>query len=170
MAMSILGPLMSAGGQSGAFDPGGNTRTTGTERTRGRSRSSQGLEISDEAVERIIQQTLGGAGGLADIFSGASASGLYNSSSANLEAGDFTANVVGEIARLRARDVTEDEFEEEGTGDVSAVRETPFGGLHSNITDMDPGSGLLWEGRGSDNFASANANPLLNPLGSIFHR
>lgn len=92
-ATGILGSLFGGSGSNK-----GTTTSEGEERSR--------LEISDEAVEKIIQDLLGEAGGLKDIFAGEQVSGIFDSSVAAQAAGDFAANIVGEIAKLRAEQVT----------------------------------------------------------------
>jgi hypothetical protein len=67
------------------------------------------LEISDEAVDKIIGDVLGGADGLASIFAGEQNAGVFDSSVAAQAAGDLAANLVGEIAKLKAEKVTEEE-------------------------------------------------------------
>jgi len=63
------------------------------------------LEISDEAIGKIISDILSGPQGLASIFAGEQNAGIYNSSVANLAAGDLVAQITGEIAKLRAERV-----------------------------------------------------------------
>lgn len=93
------------------------------------------MEIDDEAVKKITDDLLSADGGLASIFAGEQSSGIFNSSVAALEAGDLSANIVGEIAKLRAKKVTkQDGFEETNvdknsqTKNVSLeVNATPLG-------------------------------------------
>ena len=83
--------------------------TSNSEKTQATSSSgtqTESLEISDEAVDQIIADVLGGADGLASIFSGEQNAGIFNSSVSAQAAGDLSAKLVGEIAKLRAKKVT----------------------------------------------------------------
>lgn len=73
------------------------------------------LEISDEAIDKIIGDVLGKAGsGIKDIFGAENVAGIFDSTVSAQAAGDLAANLVGEIAKLRAETVTTtDETEEE---------------------------------------------------------
>ncbi len=83
--------------------------------TRGSARSSveanisgenrDRLDISDEAVDKIVTDILRGPDGLSSIFAGEQNAGVFNSSVANQAAGDLTAKISGEIAKLRAERV-----------------------------------------------------------------
>lgn len=86
------------------------TRTDGTRS--GTTRES--LDISDEAVEKIVADILGGAGGLAEIFQGEQTAGIFSSSVSAQAAGDLASKLAGEIAKLRAVKTTaeDEEFEE----------------------------------------------------------
>lgn len=63
------------------------------------------LEISDEAINKIVSDILSGPEGLASIFAGEQAAGVFNTSVAAQAAGDLTAKITGEIAKLRAERV-----------------------------------------------------------------
>jgi hypothetical protein len=99
-AVGIAGELFGTSGEeSGKSSTSSELISTTTGETRER------LEISDEAIDKIIGDVLGGVDGLASIFAGEQNAGIYNSSVANQAAGDLTANIVGEIAKLRAEKV-----------------------------------------------------------------
>lgn len=63
------------------------------------------LEISDEAINKIVNDILSGPEGLASIFGGEQVAGIFDSSVAAQAAGDLTAKISGEIAKLRAERV-----------------------------------------------------------------
>lgn len=63
------------------------------------------LEISDEAIDKIVRDILAGPEGLASIFGGEQVAGIFDSSVAAQAAGDLTAKITGEIAKLRAERV-----------------------------------------------------------------
>lgn len=109
-ATGVLGDLFGSAGKTK-----GTTTTEGEERSR--------LEISDEAVAKIMEDLLSEAGGLKDIFSGEQTAGIFDSSVAAQAAGDFAAQVVGEIAKLRAEQVTT------ATGTTKSVSKTKDGGI-----------------------------------------
>jgi len=90
--------------------------TAGTEDVTGTTRAVQRerLKIDDVAIQKIIEDVLGGAEGLADIFAGEQTAGIFDSSVAAEAAGDLAAKLAGEIAKLTAeketvRDVTEEQ-------------------------------------------------------------
>jgi len=79
----------------------GNTWQT---ETTGES-SNERLILDTNAINKIVDDVLSGpdaAQGLADIFAGEQRSGLYDSSVAAQEAGDLTANLIGELAKVTA--------------------------------------------------------------------
>jgi len=77
-----------------------------TERERGtETKASTGLRteqliLDDVAIQKIIEDVLGGPQGLAQIFAGEQTAGIFDSSVAAQAAGDLAANLVGEIAKL----------------------------------------------------------------------
>ena len=78
------------------------------------------LQLDPAGIDQIIQDVLGGAGGLAEIFGGEQNIGIFNSSVANLQAGDLAAKLVREIARITGKTVT---TEDEIAADLSARSE-----------------------------------------------
>ena len=90
-----------AGSQSGSSFSEAEANISGEARDR--------LEISDEAIDKIVNDILSGPEGLASIFAGEQNAGIFDSSVAAQAAGDLTAKISGEIAKLRAERVqTED--------------------------------------------------------------
>lgn len=79
----------------------------------GTSTTTEGLDISQEAVDKITKDLLGSTNGLASIFGGEQNAGIFNSSVAAQAAGDLSANIVGEIAKLKAKKVSTTDMEEE---------------------------------------------------------
>lgn len=77
------------------------------------------LDISQEGMDKIIQDVLGQAGGLASIFAGEQATGLYDSTVANQAAGDLAARVAGELAKLTAERIVTTKEKGKGTGTTS---------------------------------------------------
>jgi hypothetical protein len=74
------------------------TDTTQTER----------LKLDEAAIQKIIEDVLGGAEGLAGIFSKEQAAGVFDSSVAAQAAGDLASKLVGELAKLTAeKEVTQ---------------------------------------------------------------
>ena len=63
------------------------------------------LEISDEAIDKIVSDILSGPEGLASIFAGEQNAGIFDSSVAAQAAGDLASKITGEIAKLRAERV-----------------------------------------------------------------
>jgi hypothetical protein len=91
------------GEQSGNVDSLGKLISDSTASLSGENRKS--LEISDVAINKIVADILSGPDGLAAIFGGEQNAGIFNSSVSAQAAGDLTANIVGEIAKLRAVEV-----------------------------------------------------------------
>lgn len=83
---------------------GGSSKGSGSsfEKTTG----SERLILQEEAIKKIIEDVLGGADGLASIFSTEQVSGIFDSSVAAQAAGDLAAKLVGEIALLTGEKVT----------------------------------------------------------------
>jgi hypothetical protein len=77
---------------------------TGTKTNKGTT--TTGSNITDEGVDRIVQQILAGPGGVKDIGGRARGSGLYNSTTELQNLNDLTARVAGETAKQRAGTTT----------------------------------------------------------------
>lgn len=88
---------------------GGTISEAGTVTSEAKGLTRESLEISDEAIEKIIADVLGGAEGLASIFSTEQTAGIFDSTVAAQAAGDLTSKIIGEIAKLRAVKTTETE-------------------------------------------------------------
>lgn len=71
-------------------------------------RGTKKLNIDQVALQRIIEDVLGGAGGLAEIFAGEKRAGVFDSSVAAQASGNLAARLVGELAKLTAEEVTTD--------------------------------------------------------------
>lgn len=113
--MSFGGASGSTKGTEASGKKGGTTSKFRKER----------LDISDEAVDKIIADVLGGVGGLAEIFQGEQTAGIFDSSVTAQAAGDLTSKLAGEIAKLRAVKITEEEGEFDEFFDTRE-RETEF--------------------------------------------
>lgn len=74
--------------------------------TTGGSTSTSGSNISDEGMNRVIQQILAGPGGVKDISGAARGSGLYNSSTEAQLLNDLAARTAGEAEKQRAGTTT----------------------------------------------------------------
>jgi len=95
------------------------------------SSQTQKLNLDPLAVQKIIEDVLGGADGLASIFQGEQTAGIFDSSVAAQAAGDLTSKLVGEIAKLTAEQETTTSSAE------SARQETTKEGLFEKI-GLDP--------------------------------
>lgn len=116
---------MSVGAKAGTEGESSRSKTHEEEQRAKDSREVSQLELTQEGIDKIVADVLGGANGLAAIFAGEQSSGLYNSSVAANEAGDLSAKLVGEIARLTGRQVSTTE-EDEISGRQSYTREDRF--------------------------------------------
>lgn len=96
----------------------GKSETSGTRDAT--SRQEQFLEIDEEGIQRMIQDILGGTEGLASIFSGEQATGLYSSSAAAGEAGNLLAQLGGELAKITGKQIATGEEHVETTGEQIA--------------------------------------------------
>jgi len=67
---------------------------------------SEQLVLDPAAVTRIIEEVLSGPEGLASIFAGEQTAGIFNSTVASQAAGNLTAKLVGEIAKITGETVT----------------------------------------------------------------
>lgn len=96
-----------AGGLTAQKSSGSKTTSTGSTKT---------LDISDDAVNKIIYDVLSADQGLAQLVSGQNIAGGSKSSTTSLMAQDFTTKIVGEIAKLRATEVTTGTASEQSKG------------------------------------------------------
>lgn len=94
--MSIGGSL-AGGKEEGTKKDKSTSTTTGT-------KTSQ-LQLDEEAITHIIQQTLSGANGLAGVFNKDNAAGIYNSTASANAAGDLVSKLVGELATITGKTV-----------------------------------------------------------------
>lgn len=101
----------------------------GTGTSSGETTSSERLILQEEAIKKIIEDVLGGADGLASIFSGEQTSGIFDSSVAAQASGDLAAKLVGEIAKLTGEKVTS------GTSVQQQKQEQESGGILGGIGD-----------------------------------
>ena len=75
------------------------------------AKKTEQLKLDPLAVQKIIQDVLGGAEGLAEIFAGEQNAGIFNSSVAAQASGDLATKLIGEIAKLtgeKSTDIIED--------------------------------------------------------------
>jgi hypothetical protein len=79
---------------------GQDTEVSGSGTTR------QRLNIDEAGVLRLVEGILGGTQGLASIFSEEQVAGLFDSSVAAQASGDLLAKVAGEVAKLKAEQIT----------------------------------------------------------------
>ena len=89
-------------------------RTVGIDKT-----TFVGKEIADEAVDKIIQDVLGSASGLASLVGLQGEAGVFQASASKDLSEGFLSKVIGDIAALKAKDVTR----EEGTETEEAFQE-----------------------------------------------
>ncbi len=108
-AAGIISSLLDSGSKLAGSTSRKNTKFKGSSRSEveaslsGENRDR--LDISDEAVDKIVTDILKGPDGLASIFAGEQNAGVFNSSVSAQAAGDLTAKISGEIAKLRAERV-----------------------------------------------------------------
>lgn len=134
----IIGSVIGSGGITGMLGDifGGSSSTSGraSGRTVEKGTVTESLDISEEAITKIITDLLGSAEGLASIFGGEQATGLYSSSVAAQEAGDFASKIAGEIAKLRAKKVSEVDKATDTLSSQKASQES--GGILGAVGDI----------------------------------
>ena len=113
-----------AGGITGQKSKGSSTKESVGTRT---------LDISDDAVNKIIYDTLSSDQGLAQLVSGQNLAGGNKSSTATLMAQDFTTKIVGEIAKLRATEITTGAANERTSGSQVGVNATADSGKPKSV-------------------------------------
>jgi len=98
----------------GTLDVKGTTTGTATSETLATlsGEKRRRLELDPAAITRIIEEVLSGPEGLASIFAGEQTAGIFNSSVAAQAAGNLTAKLVGELAKLTAEEITTQEQEQ----------------------------------------------------------
>lgn len=88
----------------------GKSKSQATSITRGTQESlttgTEQLILDPAAITRIIEEVLSGPEGLASIFQGEQTAGIFSSSVAAQAAGNLTAKLVGELAKLTGETVT----------------------------------------------------------------
>jgi hypothetical protein len=70
--------------------------------TSGSSVTTTGSNITDEGMQHIINQILGGQGGVADIASGKNIAGIYNDTTTTLLLNDLITKTAGQLAAQKA--------------------------------------------------------------------
>ncbi len=112
---------MSLGGSAGGSTEKNTSKTQTQEtKTTDLTTSSQ-LKLQQEAIDKLIEDVLGAGGsGLASIFGGEQATGLFNTTTSAEQAGDLAAKIVGELAKLTGEQVTT----KSGTEDVTGSQRT----------------------------------------------
>lgn len=139
---SILGPaadfMDSLFGDTTRGTTSTNSNTSGTQTER--------LKLSEDALNAIIRDVLGGADGLASLFSGEKVAGIFNSSVAAQAAGDLASKLVGELAKLTAeRETTAKTETAQSTGTTQknqGILENIVGGVGSIGKDIGKLFGL----------------------------
>lgn len=140
---SAVGGLLGSGGITGSLEDifGTSKEVTGTGTATESGKTTEYLELDEEAITKILEDLLGSAQGLASIFSGEQATGLYSSSAAAAEAGDFAAQVVGELAKITGKKVsttdkttTSTQKQKEESGGLLDQAGGLLGGLTSGFT------------------------------------
>lgn len=109
-------------------ETGGNQTTKGYNYEQRDLTTTKQLEIDQQAVDKILSDLLKGDLGIANIFTKENVSGLYNTATAKMQADNFLASVVGELAKLQAKEVSTEK------GKVNT---------QADSTQKDKGSGIF---------------------------
>ena len=124
-----MGLFKSLGKILGIGDPETRTEAETKATRKGRAVTTEQLDISEEGLQKIVADVLGGTEGLADIFSGEQLQGLYDTTAAAQAAGNLVTNLAGELAKLTAKHVTTVEEEEEALEKAKGRERGTGGGL-----------------------------------------
>lgn len=81
--------------------------TSGSENSTTKSTTKESYKLSQEALDKIIEDALSSTGGLKEIFSDENASGLYNTTVAREMAGDLLSKIIGEVAAITSTKTTQ---------------------------------------------------------------
>lgn len=118
----------------------GSSSSTGSARADITGEDRKKLEISQEAIDKIVRDVLAGPEGLASIFAGEQASGIFGSNVAAEASGNLTSKIVGEIAKLRAEEVATTQRTQEQTKETQASTfvdtKEKDGGIFGAIGDL----------------------------------
>ena len=100
-----------------------------------KQRGTERLRIDKRAIDKVIQDILGGNEGLAAIFSDEQSAGLFSSTQAQDAVGDLLAKVAGEVAKLTAVKETESAGTQIGSqqAEQSTAGSSESGGLIDSI-------------------------------------
>lgn len=71
----------------------------------GLTTETEQLKLDQAAINKIIEDVLGGAQGLASIFQGEQTAGIFDSSTSAQAAGNLAAKLAGEIAKITGETV-----------------------------------------------------------------
>jgi len=115
---------MDFGGSSEVSATDSKETSSSTTATSG-SKTSQ-LQLEQEAIDKIIGDVLGSETGLASIFASENVAGLFDSSVSAQASGDLVANLVGELAKITGKTVTdvEEESQTDSRTDASEFNQT----------------------------------------------
>jgi len=116
------------------FGSSQSVRGSTSETTRSSGRQTEQIELDEAAIAAIIEDVLGGAEGLASVFSTEQAAGVFDSSVAAQASGDIVSKLVGELAKLTSKKVITQESEAER--EASSRTKTKDGGLLGAIKDI----------------------------------
>ena len=116
------------------FGTSQSTSGSGTTKSSATSRTEEQLELDTVAIQRIIEEVLGGTQGLAQIFSSEQQAGIFDSSVAAQASGNIAAQIVGELAKLTGKRVSVSE--QEGTQEQTSTQKAEDDGILSGIGDF----------------------------------
>jgi len=101
---------------------------------------SEQLKLDQAAIEKLISDVLSGPGGLAEIFAGEQNAGIFNSSAAAQAAGDLSAKLVGELAKITGEKVTSRAEQSKG---IDVQKSVEAGRSEAISSEADQSGGLL---------------------------
>jgi len=108
---------------------GGSQTQGGSGTSTSSATQTERVQLDEAALQKIIEDVLGGADGLASIFAGEQNAGIFNSSVAAQASGDLAARLVGELAKLTGEKVTTQEAEQQ----TASTQKAESGGLLDSI-------------------------------------
>lgn len=137
---SITGALGDIFGRSSAVKDNTSGSVEEDIKKSGKGKTTEGLQIDEVGIQKLLQDVLGSQQGLASVFSADKVSGLYGSTVSAQASGNLLANLAGEIAKLTAKKVSE--TEEDVTSSTTqktaqtSKQETSDDGLLGQVKDL----------------------------------
>lgn len=117
----------------------GGRETTSEQTGTKKGTTTKYVDIDKAGLDKIVADVLGSEQGLAQLLSSEGASGLYSSTVSKQASGDLVTKLAGELAKLTAKDVVEEDLKTTGTGTETGPSHGIFdfiSGASSAVSDI----------------------------------